>query len=336
MEFDNFETGINDIDRRLDKIIRKILPDLPLSQIYKLIRKNLIRINDKKTSQEYKIQEKDIINIASFILSENKKNTAVSTNNIQNSSNTISGSLKLDIIFKNQHILIINKPYDISVQGSDNTLDKIVQSEYRNNLSINDKSLSFTPGPLHRLDRKTTGILCFSQSIQGARWFTENIKNHTIQKKYAGIIQGNLKTAEKWEDFISKTENKNSFFHTVTAKEIPAESESLEKKALTFVTPIAYGNYKNYPVTLALFDIKTGRTHQIRSQSALHNHPLIGDTAYGGIELRNEGRDFFLHAIKLSFPEGNPLELPEEITAPLTESFISFVKTCGFKDFELY
>ena len=81
------------------------------------------------------------------------------------------------IIFQNEDFLFINKPYDIPVHGASNSLEKTVVDFYRNNFP-QKKSISFTPGPVHRLDRKTTGILAFSMSLTGARWFSENIANH--------------------------------------------------------------------------------------------------------------------------------------------------------------
>ena len=92
--------------------------------------------------------------------------------------------------------------------------------------------------------------------------------------------------------------------------------------------------FNNREVTLAVMDIKTGRTHQIRSQAALHKHPLLGDTAYGGKAIKNAERDFYLQAFSLTFPE-NPIGLADEIKIPLSEAFKSILKECNINDFEI-
>ena len=185
------------------------------------------------------------------------------------------------------------------------------------------KSLSFTPGPLHRLDRKTTGLLSFSLSLNGARWFSENIKNHTIQKKYVSVVQNKLLHQEEWIDYIEKKSDKdNSKFHKVEVSKLKENDE--QKKCITKITPVKYGKYKNKDITFVEIEIKTGRMHQIRAQASLHNHPLLGDTAYGGLKLEDFSQDFFLHAKELIFPSENPINLPKTVNATLPQPFLEF------------
>lgn len=321
MDFKDFIAGVDDNQRRLDKVIRKFLDSSRLSEIYKLIRKGLIKVNKKKSSPEYRINTGDTISIASFLLDSEKENIEISTPNLD---------ISKYIIFENQHILILNKPYDVNIHGSDDSLEKIVTTYYKSKYDNN--SLSFTPGPLHRLDRKTTGLVAFSFSLEGAHWFTENIKNHKIKKIYAGIIQGDLVNQEEWKDYITKNDDEN-YFATVTASSESDLNSTEEKVAETLVTPILRGTYKNTKVTLAKFNIKTGRKHQIRSQSSLHKHPLLGDVAYNGIKI-NEEQDFYLQAYELNIPENN-LGLPEKIKIDLNDNFVTILNYCGIRNIEL-
>lgn len=324
MDFLEFNAGIDDNDRRIDKVLRNFIKDVPLSSIYKYIRKNLIKINNKKTTQDYRVKTGDIISIASFIINDVTKNQSEIKNNSHKNKNSTSQK-DLEIIFQNDDILILNKPYDILVHGSENSLDKEIEKYYKKINQNKSKSLSFTPGPLHRLDRKTTGLLSFSLSLNGARWFSENIKNHTIQKKYVSIIQNKLEHKEEWIDYIEKKSDKdNSKFHIVEVSKSKDNDE--QKKCITKITPVKYGKYKNTEITFVEIEIKTGRTHQIRAQASLHNHPLLGDTAYGGLKLEDFSCDFFLHAKELHFPNDNPLKIPEIIIADLPESFLQFTK----------
>ena len=321
MDFLEFNAGIDDNDRRIDKVLRNFIKDVPLSSIYKYIRKNLIKINNKKTTQDYRVKTGDVISIAAFIINDFSENQSESNNLQKNEETTLRKDL--EIVFQNEDILILNKPYDVLVHGSDNSLDKQVENYYKKINQNKSKSLSFTPGPLHRLDRKTTGLLSFSLSLNGARWFSENIKNHTIQKKYVSVVQNKLLHQEEWIDYIEKKSDKdNSKFHKVEVSKLKENDE--QKKCITKITPVKYGKYKNKDITFVEIEIKTGRMHQIRAQASLHNHPLLGDTAYGGLKLEDFSQDFFLHAKELIFPSENPINLPKTVNATLPQPFLEF------------
>ena len=208
-------------------------------------------------------------------------------------------------------------------------------SYLKNNPSYTNSSLSFTPGPLHRLDRRTTGLLVFSKSLEGARWFTEGIKNHTIQKKYYGLVQGKLSEKEDWKDFITDNGENDDGFYTVKAQTQNSQNpENGAAECITTATPLAHGTAQGKSFTLVEYTIKTGRKHQIRSQSALHKYPLAGDTAYGAASLnginekKHSAREFYLQAYCLSFPE-NPLGLPPQIKIRLSPDFIEQLQCCG-------
>lgn len=311
MDFQTFPTGKNDSQRRLDKVIRKFLPDSPLSAIYKYIRKGLIKVNNKKTDAEYHISDGDEIQIASFIL-KNAVNIEI------NNKNPEIPSLQLPpVIFQNEHIIIFDKPYDVTVHGASDSLDILVKKYF----SANKASLSFTPGPLHRLDRKTTGLIAFSQSLVGAQWFSEKIKSHEITKKYVAVLQGKLPSKQEWKDTISKTEKTVNGFYVV-------EQNEDGNLAHTIATPLAYGVFDKTDFTLAQMDIKTGRTHQIRAQSSIHGFPLLGDTAYKGKKLPEKYPDFFLQAVSLNFPKDNPVNLPAQIKIEYSQALKNFLKDC--------
>ena len=325
MDFTDFKAGQDDDNRRLDKIIRIFAVQLPLSQIYKLLRKGLIRVNGNKASADYRVKNGDIIQIASFLLNENKKEEPSLEKNI------ITSDL---IVFENEHLIIINKPYDISVHGDNNSLDNQIRHYLRQKDNQSDsKSLSFTSGPLHRLDRKTSGLLVFSKSLKGARWFSENINNHSIQKKYSAIIQGHLNSVQKWNDYIfSENEDSNNIksFHTVKCSE--KELSKDWKYAQSSIEALAYGKLGHQDITLAEITIKTGRKHQIRCQSAFHGFPLLGDIAYGGEQINKKElkRDFYLMASSLLLPE-NELGLPGELKLDVNKDFFDIIKYCDIK-----
>lgn len=316
MNFIEINCGANDSGKRLDKIIKSVIPESNLSQIYSSIRKGLIKVNNKKAKAEQRLNENDVLKIADFLLSSGK---IVSEGEKSNSS---PYKFPYQIIFQNRHLLIINKPYDTTVHGSSDSIEKEVKEYFKAENSV--PSLSFAPGPLHRLDRKTSGLLCFSWSIEGARWFSENIRTHQIKKYYTGVVEGILDKQETWEDYIdSENKNLDGNFYTVSISHEKNDDDD-SKKALTVVTPLEHIDLRGKKFTVCQFQIFTGRTHQIRSQSSIHGHALAGDTAYGGKKL-NSGRNFFLHATRLSIPE-NPLDIPLIIECPAEKELNEFLK----------
>lgn len=330
MEFKDFTAGKDDSDRRLDKITRILLADKSLTEIYKLIRKGLVKLNHKKAKAESHVSEGDCISIAAFLFNDKPQSQAADK---KLSPADFQSNPALEIVFENEDLLIIDKPYDRSVHGKEDGIYKDVLN-YLNDKNDSTQSLAFTPGPLHRLDRKTTGLLVFSKSLKGARWFTEGIKNHTIQKKYYGLAEGKLVQQEIWTDFINERQEKNHGFYTVKAEkksENKASDEGPSLDCITIAKPLAYGKSNGKDFCLIEYTIKTGRKHQIRSQSALHGHPLAGDVAYGAIKLKKpSSRDFYLQAYSLTFPE-NELELPHQIKIELSADFIEQLQCCGIK-----
>lgn len=324
MNFLQYKTGLDDKDRRLDRVVRKFLsPTIPLTYIYKQIRTGFIRVNNKKQKQDYRIIENDIIYIADFII-ETKQTQEPNELNLIMSNSKETNLIELESLFKNEFIEIINKPYNINVQQSSKdeiSLDKIIQAKFLNT----SESLSFKPGPLHRLDKQITGTLAFSCNLQGAQIFTSMMKNHEIKKTYVAIVCGHVNNTYIWQDSIEKNETSSNNFFTVTVNSDNNLINTKSKIAKTIITPLAKGYYNKNPISYIEVEIETGRTHQIRSQCSYHGYPLLGDIAYNGVK-SNEKQQLFLHAIKLNFPKNNKLNCPENIIAPLPKIFSSFIE----------
>ena len=316
MLFTEITAGPDDNDRRLDRILRKFMNADALSGIYSSIRKGLVKVNGKKAEAGMHVHEGDIIKIADFLIHGTNQNAGTDADST--GEQPVLQKLP-EILSETEDILIINKPYDSTVQGFKNSLNIAVEAYYKNKQK--NSSISFVPGPLHRLDRKTSGALAFSMSLKGARWFSEAIKEHVIKKEYLGIVQGKLTSKEKWTDRIKNEFDEAKAFQTVSIEENAEDA----KTAVTSVFPLGYGKYKNIEYTLVRFAIETGRKHQIRSQSSYHGFPLLGDTAYGGTKIPEA--EYFLHAYRLYVPKDNPISLPEVITAPIPKLFENFLKS---------
>lgn len=320
MEFIRFKTGKDDEGRRLDRIAKKLLSEENLSQLYKAIRNGLIKVNEKKQKGEYRIQKGDEIKIASFLA----ENAVLADKKNQEKITPLPEEW---IVLRTQELLFLNKPYDLPVQKSkagEQALNVLVQEDYDFFNSQNTrKSLSFRTGPLHRLDRRTTGLMAFSQNLEGAQAFSKAIQEHRIKKTYLAIVEGALEQTETWMEKISRNEKdlNSSKFHTVSVNSGSKNS----KESSTTVIPLAYGKYKGIQVSLVKFIISTGRTHQIRAASAYHSHPLLGDTVYGARQI-SEKQNLFLHSYSLEFQE-NLFTLPKKIVCPPGENFVSVLKS---------
>ncbi|MBQ0052586.1 MAG: RluA family pseudouridine synthase [Treponema sp.] len=310
MNFTHFTAGKDDEGRRMDKLLRRFLTQESLSSLYKSLRKGLIKLNGKKCEGNSRVSEGDDIQIADFLLSLDE---AGSKKNVE-----AEPVCEDWVLFRSEDLLILNKPYDIPVQpgSEEKALSEYVEADYEYFHQEKD-SLSFKCGPLHRLDRKTTGIIVFSQSLKGAQWFSKSIHDHESKKTYLGLCQGNFSGSEDWIDNIEKNDDGKESFHKVSV------GEKSGKEAVTHATALAHGKYNGTEVTLVQYVIETGRTHQIRSQTSFHGHPLLGDVAYGGkkIDSKITGQDFFLHAWQLDFPSERMEGLPKKIVCGISTKF---------------
>ena len=338
MEFTVFTTGKDDEGKRLDRVLRAVLGSraAPGINIFQALRKRLVRLNGSKAEASARVHEGDKIEIAGFLLQPSPApSPSLSESGTAHASrpspvdalppappgSARTSKTRLEVLFQNDDIMFINKPAGISVQpssGGKESISQIVRAEWE--AAGPHGSLSFIPAPLHRLDRHTSGVLAISRSARGAAWFSRAIQERAIRKIYLGICMGRLEDDALWEDRLAADSGSGgSGFHTVRrAAATGDDGKSSGSLARTRVHPLCQGRRGQDELTLVQYELLTGRKHQIRAQSALHGHPLYGDTAYGG---QGCGGRFFLHAFRLDFPPDNPLSLPEKIEAPLPEDF---------------
>lgn len=322
MEFKEFTAGPDDDGKKLVKILKVILESTNhKASPYSMIRKRLVKVNDLKATENQLISASDKIQVASFLLDSHNEDSECMDR--QNESRKILDKMT---VFRNEHILIANKPSGMNVQqanGSDKALNQIVEEAW----DKENDSITFTPGPLNRIDRNTSGLVVFSQSLEGARWFSQILQEHKLEKTYLGILLGkfgNLNSRTRLVNMIESAEtgSRETKFQTVRAYPENAAGPFL-KKAVTIITPLSYGSHRGKDITLCRFDIETGRKHQIRAQSSHTGHPLLFDTAYGAFAEKNS--TFFLHAFRMKLPD-NSLGVPASVECLPDQNFIQFVK----------
>jgi 23S rRNA pseudouridine955/2504/2580 synthase len=295
--------GTDDSGRRLDRILRKALRQTPLSAIHRMLRQGLVLVSGCKADAGRRVLSGETITVL------DTECEAHATEPIKIEAKASDLSPMPEILFEGSGLLILNKPAGLSVHGR-GSLDGMVQSYLAPKLP---PSLSFRPGPLHRLDKPSSGVLAFSASLEGARLFSGMMRGGMIKKEYLAIVEGMIEKAETWKDGLFRNKKIKKTF---TENQVGNNHEQLKgKHAVTGINPLI----TNKACSLVLFKIETGRTHQIRAQAASRGHPLLGDRKYGAGPLSG---GFLLHAWRLYLPP----PFPQMIEAPLPVNFKNTIR----------
>ncbi len=189
------------------------------------------------------------------------------------------------IVFEDTHLAVIDKPAGLLTQG-DRTGDPNVVDWARGHFGRNYVGL------IHRLDRGTSGLLVLAKRSKAANRLTLSLQEGKLQRTYLALLEGELKMPVQWKHFLLKDESTN----TVRAVR---EGTSGAKHAVLRVTPVEVLVRAGVKLTLARFELETGRSHQIRVQSSTEGYPLVGDAKYGA---RLRAVRVALHSAKLTFP----------------------------------
>lgn len=316
-------TGENDQNRRLDRVLRKALPDYPLPLIHRLLRKGAILVDGKPGKAQDRVNSGVKITIPKPDLSFSRPLREKKEKEPVNSKLKLRFYHPPEILWEGLGLIAFNKPVGLAVHGPV-SLERMALASLTGKLP---PSLSFKPGPMHRLDKPSSGIVIFSASLEGAQLFTTLMQDHKITKTYLAIVEGTVEEKHFWTDYLVRDKEKKKTFvvgENSNAKDTEEEDaknvkKSVGKISITKVIPLATMQIKAKHYTLIEAEIETGRTHQIRAQSAYHGFPLAGDRKYGGHTDDIFKKGFFLHAWKMEFSLSDDENV--KITAPLPAEF---------------
>lgn len=302
--FERFQTGPDDQGRRVDRILRRLYPGLPLSVLYRMFRTGSVRLSGKKAKGA------DLIQAGDEIVVKHPQGLYGEFGNEDTKALPNPGQIKRHsqlfeslILVKTPDLIIINKPKGLLTHGPEG-LDELTTAYFSEKPST---SLSFRPAPLHRLDRNTSGVLAVSASIIGAQAFSAAMKSGLIGKEYIALLDGRLETSLHMEDRLLRSDKDK------TSAVVDGQNGAI---AETLLIPLV----ANLRHTVVVVRISTGLTHQIRVQCASHGFPLSGDTKYAGTPLQG---GYLLHCAGLKFPAKFAAKVPVQMTAPLPSAFIS-------------
>ena len=298
METLNFNITEENNNIRIDRYLAEQCPDLS-RYIQKLVKDGAVFVNNRQVKANYKVQPQDqvILTIPDMqvpdILPEN---------------------IPLDILYEDQWLLVVNKPKDMVVHPSaghmEGTLVNAVMAHCGEHLSGINGVLR--PGIVHRIDKDTTGALLICKDDTVHRDLAEQLKVHSIKRRYRAIVQGNLKEDQGTVDAPvgrHPTDRKKMAVNYKNGKEAVTHYQVLER----------FGN-----ATYIECRLETGRTHQIRVHMASLGHPLLGDTIYGSSKNPYHLQGQALHAMILGFIHPITREYLE-FQAPLPEYFIKLL-----------
>ena len=287
---------ISDCDKdRIDKFLSRELSDLSRSYIQKLLKEQNILVNGKVVKANYKLSAGDSVEVE-----------------IPDPEplDILPEDIPLDILYEDDDILVVNKPKGMVVHPAPghytHTLVNAVMFHCGKDLSGINGVLR--PGIVHRIDMDTTGSLLICKNDRAHQILAEELKEHSIIRRYHAIVHGNIK-----ED--TGTVNAPIGRHPVDRKKMSTKSPNGRHAVTHYKVLERFGDY-----TYIECELETGRTHQIRVHMASIGHPILGDTVYGPAKCPYKLQGQTLHAKILGIMHPTTGEYME-FDAPLPDYF---------------
>ena len=249
--------NLEEVGKRLDHYLVSNLDDHSRSQIQSWIRSGSILVNDRSVKTGYSLELNDQI--------------LINPPKVEDSGEElIAEQIKLDILFEDDQIVVINKPAGMVVHPGTGvhkgTLVNGLIHYFKNLSNLNGKN---RPGIVHRLDKDTSGIILVAKTNKAHAYLSEQFKNRKVIKEYTGLTWGKWTNNNGKIDAPIGRDRKDHTKYTI--------SENGKKSFTDYKVENQFRH-----CTLVSFFPKTGRTHQIRVHASHVGHPIFGDEKYGG------------------------------------------------------
>ncbi|MCL6548500.1 MAG: RluA family pseudouridine synthase [Alicyclobacillus sp.] len=294
--------------KKVHRYVRQLLPGVPLSGIYKMIRTGRIKRNGRKTKADDVVQAGDVIRL--YMAEEDFAEVSKPVKKFAGVPR------RIDVVYEDADLLVVNKPAGLLVHGAagefKDTLVNRVLAHLHHKGELDQRV--FTPAPVNRLDRNTSGLVLFGKHGEAIRTLASDLAAHRIRKWYVAIVAG--QTGERGE-ISAPLQRSARGDRTVIAEQGAAEA----KAALTRYVRLAEGR----GTSVIGVELVHGRTHQIRAHLAHAGHPLVGDGKYGGPRVWSTVIPHYqLHAAWLELADGRRFQ------APLPQGFCDALARLGF------
>lgn len=287
--------------QRIDNYLRRELPGVPASRIYRLLRRGEVRVNGGRIRAEYKLVLGDEVRLPPV---------RVSAPGAPPSPGAAAAILER-VVYEDKRLLVVDKPSGIAVHGGSGISHGVVELLRGARPDLKDLSL------VHRIDRETSGCLVLAKRRSALRELHERFREGRVEKNYLALAVGDWQLGEQLIDApLLVTHRKGGERHVIVSTQ--------GKEAMTRVRlSRRYGDF-----SLLQCAPLTGRTHQIRVHAQHAGFPLAGDDRYGdeavNARLKAIGLPrLFLHAQSIAFPDAHGNEL--HFTAPLATELDGFL-----------
>lgn len=313
----SFTIRENEAGQRLDKYLRKLLPDAPGSFLYKMLRKKNIVLNAQKASGAEHLAVGD--EVVCFMSDETFDKFSRSAEDTIEELKRVPVLPAFSIVYEDDDILVLNKPAGMLSQKareSDVSANEHLIAYLLESKALTTEDLhTFRPSICNRLDRNTSGLLLAGKTLRGLQRLSAELKSRSMAKYYRCLVKGDIPEKKLQKGYLLKDERENavSVFQNGAPNRQYIETE--------YAPTERFGDY-----TLLEVHLITGRSHQIRAHLTSLGHPVIGDPKYGN---ERENMIFqnkagvnrqLLHAYRVRFSDGNEViaDLPEDFEAALS------------------
>jgi len=308
-------------NQRFDRFLRKFFkkyPSVKLWQIYAFIRKGLIKVNNKKTKDSYRLEENDIIFIPDEILEELNQTKEWKLANLP------LEEIKKLILYEDENYIFFNKPPWITMHEWNKHMDDLTMNQYlekyvkETNIAT---SSTFKPAFCFRLDKDTSWVLIAWKNYNALKHLNELIRKHIPEKTYLAVVKWQIKN-KHIKLPLEKIFDKKFQRAKVVVSETWQHAESIVKKVKTKEDKFLW------KISLAEIKLLTWRMHQIRVHLSYNKWPIIGDIMYGDPTINRLAKKYYqitrqlLHSWKYSFEYKWK---KYNITAPIPEDFKSLI-----------
>jgi 23S rRNA pseudouridine955/2504/2580 synthase len=275
--------GDDQAGQRVDKFLRRLLPQVPQSHIYKLLRLRRVRVNGTRAREDTLLKSGDRI----VVRGDEEKLLSAPTE-------TPTYRQKLAVLYEDEHLMAVDKPAGLAIHPGTGIEGPTVVELARAHVGPVAAG-TFEASPAHRLDRETSGVVLVAKTRKAMIKLTEMFTAGTVHKRYLALAKGRL-PEDRGVIEIPLPE------HEQTARSRAQRGVKLQE-AVTHWERLSEGD----ALSFLACRIETGRTHQIRRHLAAIGHPIAGDRRHGDFALnrvlqREAGlRRMFLHAEQISF-----------------------------------
>lgn len=290
-------------DQRLDNFLLNRLKGLPKSHIYKMIRSDEIRVNNKRCKAHDRVQREDVVRIAPVQLATREK-PIISTE--------FANSLLARVVYEDDGLMVLNKPSGIAVHGGSGLNFGVIEAMRE---VTGKKYLEL----IHRIDKDTSGLLMISKKRSTLKTLQQNLVDKTIQKHYLCLAKGQPVLSEQRIDAPLLRYTVASGERRVKVDASAAQNQDEQaKESQTDIIVHARFTINDQPVSLIEAKPLTGRTHQIRVHLAHIGHAILGDDKYN-VHDKSGVHRLCLHAWRLDITGY------DTITAPLPEELLALI-----------